>query len=321
MLERGETTSQELTDLFLARIERHDPVLNAFRVVFDELARAEAAQADARRRSGDRRPLLGIPLAIKDDTDIAGPRHRDGLVRGRGAGARGLRGRAAAAQRGRRDPRQDARARDDDRAVHGVADLRHHPQPVGPAAHAGRLQRRLGGRGRGGPVLGGARLRRRRLDPHPGRLLRAVRAQAAARPRADARRWSSRGTTSRPGARSRAASPTARCFYDAIADAGAPPLAEAVGARARQAADRRHPQRPAGDGDAPRRRAARRAPGHRRPAALARARGRRARLPLGARVRQLPHALPARRPRRVRDRCRSRSGSRGAPAATCGSAG
>lgn len=72
MLERGETTSQELTDLFLARIERHDPVLNAFRVVFDELARAEAAQADARRRSGDRRPLLGIPLAIKDDTDIAG---------------------------------------------------------------------------------------------------------------------------------------------------------------------------------------------------------------------------------------------------------
>jgi amidase len=72
MLERGETTSQELTDLFLARIERHDPVLNAFRVVFDEMARAEAAQADARRRSGDRRPLLGIPLAIKDDTDIAG---------------------------------------------------------------------------------------------------------------------------------------------------------------------------------------------------------------------------------------------------------
>ena len=72
MLERGETTSQELTELFLSRIERHDPVLNAFRVVFDELARAEAAQADARRRSGDKRPLLGLPLAIKDDTDIQG---------------------------------------------------------------------------------------------------------------------------------------------------------------------------------------------------------------------------------------------------------
>jgi amidase len=72
MLERGETTSQELTELFLSRIERHDPALNAFRVVFDEMARAEAAQADARRRSGDTRPLLGIPLAIKDDTDIQG---------------------------------------------------------------------------------------------------------------------------------------------------------------------------------------------------------------------------------------------------------
>jgi len=72
LLERGETTSQELTELFLARIERHDPALNAYRVVFGERARAEAAQADARRRSGDRRPLLGIPLAIKDDTDVAG---------------------------------------------------------------------------------------------------------------------------------------------------------------------------------------------------------------------------------------------------------
>ena len=72
MLDRGEVSSRELTDLFLDRIERHDPALNAFRVVFDELARAEAAQADARRRSGDTRPLLGIPLAIKDDTDIQG---------------------------------------------------------------------------------------------------------------------------------------------------------------------------------------------------------------------------------------------------------
>ena len=72
MLDRGEISSRELTELFLARIERHDPALNAFRVVTDELALAEAAQADARRRSGDRRPLLGIPLAIKDDTDIQG---------------------------------------------------------------------------------------------------------------------------------------------------------------------------------------------------------------------------------------------------------
>jgi amidase len=72
LLDRGETTSQELTELFLARIERHDPALNAFRVVFAERARAEAGQADARLRSGERRPLLGAPIAIKDDTDVQG---------------------------------------------------------------------------------------------------------------------------------------------------------------------------------------------------------------------------------------------------------
>jgi amidase len=72
MLDRGEVSSRELTELFLDRIATHDPVLNAFRVVTDEMALAEAAQADARRRSGDTRPLLGIPLAIKDDTDVQG---------------------------------------------------------------------------------------------------------------------------------------------------------------------------------------------------------------------------------------------------------
>ena len=72
LLERGETTSRELTELFLERIERHDPALNAYRVVFAERARAEAAQADARRRGGEQRPLLGVPIAIKDDTDVAG---------------------------------------------------------------------------------------------------------------------------------------------------------------------------------------------------------------------------------------------------------
>jgi amidase len=71
-IKAGELSSAELTDFFLARIDRIDPALNAYRVVFGERARAEAAQADARRRSGDDRPLLGVPIAIKDDTDVAG---------------------------------------------------------------------------------------------------------------------------------------------------------------------------------------------------------------------------------------------------------
>ena len=80
-IERGEVSSSELVELFLERIERLDPRLNAYRVVFDERARAEAKQADARRRAGDRRPLLGVPIAIKDDIDVAGE------VTARGSGA------------------------------------------------------------------------------------------------------------------------------------------------------------------------------------------------------------------------------------------
>ncbi len=37
-----------------------------------ERALAESDQADARRGSGDERPLLGVPVAVKDNTDIAG---------------------------------------------------------------------------------------------------------------------------------------------------------------------------------------------------------------------------------------------------------
>ena len=68
----GEVSSRELVEAVLARIERLDPVLNAFRVVFGERALTEAAQADARRGAGDARPLLGVPVAIKDDADVAG---------------------------------------------------------------------------------------------------------------------------------------------------------------------------------------------------------------------------------------------------------
>ena len=72
MIAAGEVSSRELTELFLRRIERLDPVLNAFRVVLAEKALAEADQADGRRRAGDTRPLLGVPVAIKDDCDVAG---------------------------------------------------------------------------------------------------------------------------------------------------------------------------------------------------------------------------------------------------------
>ncbi len=72
LIASGELSARDLLEVYLERIQRLDPKLNAFRVVFRERARLEAAQADARRDAGDRRPLLGVPIAIKDDADVAG---------------------------------------------------------------------------------------------------------------------------------------------------------------------------------------------------------------------------------------------------------
>jgi len=72
LVRSGEATARSLVELYLARIARLDPVLNAFRITFPERALAEADQADGRARAGDTRPLLGVPVAVKDDTDIAG---------------------------------------------------------------------------------------------------------------------------------------------------------------------------------------------------------------------------------------------------------
>ena len=68
----GDVSARELTEMAIARIRRLDPQLNAFRVVLEEQALAEAEQADGRRRAGDERPLLGVPVAIKDDQHVRG---------------------------------------------------------------------------------------------------------------------------------------------------------------------------------------------------------------------------------------------------------
>jgi amidase len=72
MVQVGEVSPTELVRLCLDRIERLDPRLNSFRSVFAEKALLEAEQAEARLRGGDERPLLGVPIAIKDCVDVAG---------------------------------------------------------------------------------------------------------------------------------------------------------------------------------------------------------------------------------------------------------
>jgi amidase len=68
----GEVTPRELVELFLERIARIDPALNAVLATYGERALAEAEQAAGRRGAGDERPLLGVPILIKDDVDIGG---------------------------------------------------------------------------------------------------------------------------------------------------------------------------------------------------------------------------------------------------------
>jgi amidase len=72
MVRAGEVSPSELVRLSLERIERLDPQLNSFRKVFAEKALLEAEQAEARLKGGDQRPLLGVPIAIKDEVDVAG---------------------------------------------------------------------------------------------------------------------------------------------------------------------------------------------------------------------------------------------------------
>src|SRR2546429_1731441 len=87
LIASGEVSSRELVDLYLERIEHLDGKLNCFRVVFAERARVEADQADGRRGAGDRRPLGGVPIAVKDDIDVAGGGTAFGTNAHGGAGA------------------------------------------------------------------------------------------------------------------------------------------------------------------------------------------------------------------------------------------
>ena len=182
MVRAGEVSPTELVQLYLERIERLDPQLNSFRVVFAERALLEAEQAEARLKGGDERPLLGVPIAIKDEVDVAGEINTHGTdaftepAKADSEMVRRLREAGAIVRR------PDAAAGAGDLRLHRVGHLRRHPQPLEPAAHAGGLERRQRRGGRRGPGPDRLGRRRRRLDPHPGRLLRSLRPEAAARP-------------------------------------------------------------------------------------------------------------------------------------------
>src|ERR1700690_1813751 len=69
---KKEISALELTDQLIARIEALDGDLNAVPVRDFARAREAAGQADAALARGDRRPLLGVPVTIKESYNVAG---------------------------------------------------------------------------------------------------------------------------------------------------------------------------------------------------------------------------------------------------------
>jgi amidase len=65
-------SAAEATEHAIARIERFDGPLNAVVVRDFERARGAAAEADAALGRGERKPLLGVPLTVKESYGVAG---------------------------------------------------------------------------------------------------------------------------------------------------------------------------------------------------------------------------------------------------------
>ncbi|MBK6677494.1 MAG: Asp-tRNA(Asn)/Glu-tRNA(Gln) amidotransferase subunit GatA [Rhodocyclaceae bacterium] len=61
-----QVSAAELATVFLERIERLNPTINAFVTIDRDRTLAQARAADERRAQGERAPLLGVPLAHKD---------------------------------------------------------------------------------------------------------------------------------------------------------------------------------------------------------------------------------------------------------------
>jgi Asp-tRNA(Asn)/Glu-tRNA(Gln) amidotransferase A subunit family amidase len=78
-IKTGETSSAEITEHYLDRIDRLNEQVGAFYTVTHELAREQAAAADkavsaSRRDGAELPPLTGVPIPIKDLNMVAGVR-------------------------------------------------------------------------------------------------------------------------------------------------------------------------------------------------------------------------------------------------------
>ena len=71
-LDKRDVSARELTEAAIARIEALDGPLNAVCVKTYERARKAADAADARLAKGERGPLLGVPMTVKESFNLTG---------------------------------------------------------------------------------------------------------------------------------------------------------------------------------------------------------------------------------------------------------
>jgi amidase len=71
LMDAHRLNSVQLTTFYLRRIRQLNPLLNAV-ITVSPTALADARAADAARRGGDDRPLLGIPIVVKDNVNTTG---------------------------------------------------------------------------------------------------------------------------------------------------------------------------------------------------------------------------------------------------------
>jgi len=68
----GVLSALEACDAAIARIEKLDGPINAVVVRDFDRARVAAKAVDAARAKGERKPLLGVPMTVKESNDVAG---------------------------------------------------------------------------------------------------------------------------------------------------------------------------------------------------------------------------------------------------------
>ena len=160
-LRAGEVEPRDLVEAALRRIEAVDGSLNALPTICAERALANAATAD--RQSA----LAGLPIAVKDLTDVAGvrttygsPIYADNVPERSDIVVERLEERGAVVVAKSNTPEFGAGGADLQRGV------RRDPEPVGHEPHVRRVVGRVGGRARQPPGLARDRLRPRRQPAH-----------------------------------------------------------------------------------------------------------------------------------------------------------